>query len=68
MIREIISDKGNCRILKAYKDYDNGAYYLSIFREHGITGERIFETESCCDSLIELLRVAGQWERYYKSM
>lgn len=66
MIKEQVTSNGNCYIYKYYKLDD--IYYVDIYREHGITGERIFQTTSRDDSLKSLIRIIGQWENYYQNM
>lgn len=70
MTREQVTSRGNCYVYKYYlMDYEDGdRYEVDIYRENGITGERIFQTNSYADSLKGLFRIIGQWEHYYKEL
>lgn len=67
MIREQVTNRGNCYVYKYYKlDYEDCTRYeVDIYREHGETGERVFQTHNGSDTLKGLFRIIGQWELYY---
>lgn len=67
MIREQVTPKGHCYIYKYYKHTytDCIRYEVEIYREHGVTGNSIFQTRSSSDTLKGLLRIIGQWEAYF---
>ena len=70
MIREQITNRGSCYVYKYYTmDYEDCTRYeVDIYREHTITGERIFQGNSGSNTLKGLLGIISQWESYYSDM
>ncbi len=67
MIREVISRKGNCYVLKYYKD--NNYYHIDIYREHGITGNRVhFNSSYYIKNLFRLKLVLNNWTIYLEDL
>ena len=62
MVREQITDNGNCYKYKYYKL--DSTYYVDIYRE--TSQGNIFQTSSNSDNLKRLLQIIDNWELYYQ--